>query len=240
LEESTHTYRTADGRVLASAGSLVKELTPAFDAKAVAAKIAGRPGKPATAAAVLAEWDAKRPEWDAKRDRAAAKGHAIHDFIKLALVTENPAALDLPELGWRECASWLSWWSQSRKSLRIIAHERIVGCLELGFAGTLDSLAASSRTDLAHVLDWKSNEEFETSNRWRNMLPPLNDLPDCHLSHYSVQLSLYRLALERADIPTGDAWIVHLGQQATPYRALDLRRRLEKWLEQRTRNNFTT
>jgi hypothetical protein len=60
----------------------------------------------------------------------------------------------------------------------------------------------------------------------------VRDVPDDELHRYSIQVSHYRLMLER-DGETGklgDGWIVHLGGVATAHRVVDYRARLESWL----------
>lgn len=222
LEESTHTYYHR-GKALMSAGQIVKSLTPKFDAKAAAARRAERDNT--TQEAVLAQWAQER-------ERAADKGHALHQFIQAFFHNFQP--LPYPPIAYREARAWVEWFSKSGQNLRLLGHELIVGCPDLGFAGTLDSLFASSRTMLHHVLDWKSNKEFRVENKWGDrMLWPFDDLPACHHSEYSIQLSLYRLALDTLGLPTGQAWVVHLGDKASPHRMIDLRARLARHLTER-------
>lgn len=104
----------------------------------------------------------------------------------------------------------------------------------MGIAGTVDALLLSNDGHrLSHVWDWKTGKEFKTENRFQNLLPPFEDLPDSDLSAYSLQLSLYRLIIERnTSLEVGDCYIAHLDPVGGYHihKALDLRERVESWL----------
>ena len=105
---------------------------------------------------------------------------------------------------------------------------------ELLISGTIDILCYKP-TDFV-ILDWKTNRDglkFESgyfkkdktripnqlTNEWvRNnnkMLPPLNHLPECNGSHYTMQLSNYALLTERIlNIPCMGLGLCHI---ASPF-----------------------
>ena len=45
--------------------------------------------------------------------------------------------------------------------------------------------------------DFKTNKKLVFENKWENMLHPLSHLPNCNISHYTIQLSLYGWMLEQ-------------------------------------------
>ena len=66
------------------------------------------------------------------------------------------------------------------------------------------------------------------------MLPPFDDLPNCEEVKYSMQLSLYRLIIERnTNLRLSGGHILHLPSDSeyVLYNTLDLRTRLEAWLK---------
>lgn len=225
LDPRSHVY-SCGNRKLSSVGSLVKRVTPKFDADYWADRKAKQEG--ITKESMLARWAAKR-------DASCDKGHALHEAIQATLAahmvgkefdTVNRCALP-------EAAAWRKWWESARGVLTVKGLELIVGDLELGYAGTLDTLVHSSMNEKYVVLDWKSNEKFGTVSDYnRNLLPPFDDLPDCELTKYSLQVELYALALERAGQPMGGGWVLHLSPEtATPHRALRLRERALEWVK---------
>ena len=214
-----HIY-THNGRRLPSVTGVVKSIVPPFDSEVNASRVAEREGKPVSA--VL-------EEWKAKGSAAMDKGKIVHAAIEAAVKgVDNKPTCCLPEF-----VAWLAWWGKAGTSLEARGTELIIGDLELGVAGTLDSLMFSRKTSALHVFDWKTGGKFESDNPWnRFLLPPFDDVLDDELHRYSLQVSLYRLILER-DGETGklgDGWIIHVNRAATAYRAIDYRSRLEGWL----------
>lgn len=116
----------------------------------------------------------------------------------------------------------------------IIFSEIAVFDPELLISGTIDILCWR-KTDFV-ILDWKTNRDglhFESgyfkkdkttipnqlTNEWipknDKMLPPLNNLPECNGSHYSMQLSIYAKLVERIlDIPCIGLGLCHI---ASPF-----------------------
>lgn len=102
---------------------------------------------------------------------------------------------------------------------------------QLLISGTIDILCIKD-TDFV-VLDWKTNRQglqFESgyykkdkssvpnqlTNEWvsknEKMLPPLNHLPECNGSHYTMQLSIYARLVERIlEIPCTNLGLCHIG-----------------------------
>lgn len=116
----------------------------------------------------------------------------------------------------------------------IIFSEIAVFDPELLISGTIDILCW--RPNDFVILDWKTNRDglhFESgyfkkdkttipnqlTNEWipknDKMLPPLNNLPECNGSHYSMQLSIYAKLVERIlDIPCIGLGLCHI---ASPF-----------------------
>lgn len=118
---------------------------------------------------------------------------------------------------------------------------------ELLISGTIDILC-DRPTDFV-ILDWKTNRgglQFESgyfkkdkttipnqlTNEWvrknDKMLPPLNHLPECNGSHYTMQLSIYARLTERIlNKPCTGLGLCHIGSPfvlnnyGQPYRDVD-------------------
>lgn len=93
--------------------------------------------------------------------------------------------------------------------------EKVIGSPSLGIAGTIDGL--SKIGDEVFLIDWKTNEKIDFQGyNGKACLKPLDNLPDCNFSKYSLQLSLYRYILEKEDgIAVSGQRLVHLYPDGT-------------------------
>lgn len=93
--------------------------------------------------------------------------------------------------------------------------------LQNDYCGTFDILFAMRGKDgviRPLLMDWKTNKDLINDyNRAHNrtMLPPFDDLIDEPLSHYTIQLSLYALALEQLGYKVSHRVIVWLKEDGT-------------------------
>jgi len=229
FDQKYHSY-TYHVKKLTSVTKLANSLKPPFDRGGRAVKTAMERG--VDVATILAEWDAAG-------EAGRAKGVKVHELIAAKLRNELPPADDpflslnerLPEMdGFEKLWDWLAGMTTLQQV------EWVVGDGELGVAGTVDALLLGKQSNEVHVWDWKTGKEFKSTNSFQNLLYPFDDLPDCDLSSYSLQISLYRLIIERnTDFVIGDCYIAHLDPTGSwqIYKALDLRERVESWLRER-------
>lgn len=226
-EDHSYTY---NGRELQSVTQKIKELQRPFDREGAARRVADREGR--TVESVLAQWD------DNYRI-STARGNQVHEHIKKVLTGGNGPVDDplmvvdnpLPEID-----AFNNYWQSIMD--QVLVHpafvEWVVGDEEMWIAGTLDALIFSYEDNLWHLFDWKSGK-FDTSNRFDNLLRPFDDLDACQWVTYSLQVSLYRLIVERNihTMTLGDSYLVHLGSDGrfTVHKAIDLRARLFSWLD---------
>lgn len=230
FDQASHSY-TYHGAPLTSVSRIVSQLKPPFDREGIAAKTAIKRG--VGVATVLAEWDKAR-------DMSMAKGTRVHEWIARKLMgKEEPPQTDmflalnqqLPEMN-----AFDRFWTEKPNETPVIQVEWVVGDAELGIAGTVDAVL-NGPYQQPSIFDWKTGKEFKTENLFQKLLPPFDDLDDCDLSSYSLQLSLYRLIVERnSDNQLRDSYIVHLTSEGEYiiHRALDLRERLLNYLTQRS------
>lgn len=219
FHEATHEY-VLDGIPLPSVSRLLDRIKPPFDAQAAAERVGRRDG---------IDPNELLRQWAEKRDKACAFGHLIHAAIEQHL-RGTPIQGGPPQL-----RHWLKWWDSAKEHLMPFRIEHRMASAELRVAGTTDAIMDSSKTGWLHPMDWKTNGEFETFNRWRNLLPPFQDLDASDFSIYCVQTSVYRVLAEEEfkwRKGSGSAWLIHLSETgATPYRCRDLRDRVRPWLE---------
>lgn len=216
FEADTHTYRI-NGTKVPSVTQILKHLKNPFDSQRIAGFVAKKQGK--SVESVLKEWNDKSAA-------ALLKGKALHSAAEDTMLDRRKVDSDASEVN-----SWLRFWNASKQFLSPRMVEEIIADSEYMVAGTVDAVLFSSKTNKNHVFDWKTGK-FMTASPYGNMLlHPFNDLPECQYSIYSLQVSIYRLMLERQGKEMGGSWIVHCDEQAKPWPALDLRERLDAWLK---------
>lgn len=213
LDQETHTY-WLNGVRLESVSSLLSRFKEPFDAQHWSAVKARQRG-------ITAE--EMRSEWKAKSDLACELGSEVHQFIQFWIACRGCDAAAWPRLG-----PFQAWWTRVAPNVEPVGAEIILHDLDTLTAGTTDLIVWSRKSELFHVLDWKTNREFRTTNRWgKTLLPPFEFLADCHLSTYSLQVWRYTAMAEKlTGEPFGDPWIIHIGDRVTVHRALPLR---ETW-----------
>ena len=102
-------------------------------------------------------------------------------------------------------------------------------------AGMIDSLFLYRGK--IYIVDWKTNKSFQTEDSLKYREPllfPFSEYSKCHLTEYSIQLSLYALILEEWGFEVGGAYLVHIGpgeEEAQMYKVIDMRDKLKEYLD---------
>lgn len=65
----------------------------------------------------------------------------------------------------------------------------------LGLCGSIDAVLQDNNNNLV-LLDWKRTKKISEVNEYDTGYPPFDDMDDCNLSHYTLQLNIYRHILE--------------------------------------------
>ena len=162
-----------------------------------------------------------RKEWEENRDRSASRGTRAHSAISHFLLTGELASVDADIEGYFE--SFLAYYRNNTFDL-IGRIELPLGNEEWVLSGTPDFVGVvnGSRT----IIDYKTSKKIETTSS-RKMKDEASALPDCELSHYSLQIQAY-------DTFMGGGYsleIMHLdpnGLYPTTYRPVETRDTLEK------------
>jgi hypothetical protein len=216
-----------DGKELTGVTKYLSQFQVPFDRESAALRVANRE---------VRSVDSILAEWNANYKASIELGIKVHQHIKDTL--DDKLSFTDPFLSFNdeipEIQAFNRVWSRFKDAVEVISKEWIVGDADLGMAGTIDLFLFSHVTGQCHIWDWKTGK-FDTSNQWQNLLPPFHNFDASKLNIYSLQISLYRLIVERNtyDMNLGDSYIVHLSADGLAYihKAVDFRPQLIEYFQ---------
>ena len=203
FEEEGHKYYDSWDREYTSVTTLLHDYFPKFNAKEKAAEIAVKRGT--TPQALIAEWDRNR-------DEACAYGTRVHENAEWRMKGGNQAhtPLNAKEVAAFETAA--ATVDYLKTQYQFIAAEKIVFSPRYRIAGTIDLLMSDGQRLI--IFDYKTNKLIRMSsdfNQWGDK--PIQHLPDCEFTKYTLQLSLVEFLMRQEGyLPEGalvDREIVH-------------------------------
>lgn len=192
----TNACDAAPQRFNVSVTGFVHQFFPAFDAHAIARRMVANPTNLANGAyAGMTEQDIVRA-WEENRERAAAQGTWMHGQIENHY---NGEATDEAFENSEERKMFLAFDREQVRAhkLSIFRTEWVIYSEELCIAGSIDCVCIDPETGDMVLFDWKRSKKIERENRFRKGLPPLQHMSDCNVSHYALQLNVYKHILER-------------------------------------------
>ena len=151
--------------------------------------------------------------WDEARDTGSAKHAAIDDFLQARPFRWHQQgaghAVKYPPPG-------LYAFLRRHPTFEVVRTEWSIFCEARLLAGQLDALFYCTRQQTHIVVDWKNVENFTVKNSVRGIHPLTHAMPDCHLSHYTLQLNIYRHMIERYyDLKIGGMIVVNIPPSRT-------------------------
>jgi len=182
FNEKTHTY-TLGKRELTSVTTFIGKYFEKFDAKAIARKLASFPVNKKNKRGVR-YW---LRTWKEVADMGTEVHKQIEDFFMSLDFTDpvHPKALNA-----------VNWVIVHQDYKDRIAELRVFD-EELGIAGTID-LMVHNLDGTITLIDYKTNKKLSVKGYNGKMAKtPIDHFADCHLSKYTLQLSLYAYILER-------------------------------------------
>lgn len=228
--EPTHTYSIdGDSTGWISCTGFVHSFFGHFDADATIVKILrGRRyrGDPTykyygmSAGAIKAQWEASGAEASGAGTRmhldiehhynAEPQGNVEGDAYEVAPGTE----WDYFTRYEREFVEPRGW--HAHRTEWLVFEEGLKLC------GSIDMVYAKPDGTFA-IYDWKRSKEIKTENDFQSGLGPLAHLPDTNLSHYTMQLNVYRALLQRNyGITVNELALVILHPNNESYRVIPL------------------
>ena len=170
--------------------------------------------------------EALKQQWRDKASRSCAYGTKIHECCEDTLLERplrNTAADRREELAIRNAVATSN---RVRDRAEILGIEKIIFDENLRIAGTIDLLIRSRKDGRIWICDWKTNEKLSRENPYNKFgLPPIENVPDTSIGHYSLQLNLYEHILKKAGYVDGDEKIgkvlFHITESGTKSFVLD-------------------
>lgn len=177
LDHDTHTYtNTENGDVYTSVTTLINTYKKKFDSDKWSKVVAKREGT--TQEQIL-------NKWSEITTTAQNRGTNVH------LIMENFVKHNKIEKGYEELVD-----SFVKKTIGVIKpdskilSEELLYSHEYKLAGTADLIVEND--DIFYVLDFKTNKKFNFTNKYNEYFyEPIDYLPQCEFTTYTIQLSIY-------------------------------------------------
>lgn len=226
--DEPHVYFIGDRQLTVSATGIIKKYKQPFDSDYWSKYKAKKLG--VTQADILTEWDLKRVT-------STVKGSIFHDYAENYLSNKvfaypTEMVLSTPEFMGVDLVI------EKIEKLKIMFHkfhaaiqgrmipiksEFVIGDPSLDMGGMIDQLFYNKKTGMLEIWDWKTNKEIKTKNNYNTkMIDVMSSYDDCELSHYSLQLAIYKFVFERrTGIKLGCSRIAYFHEKHDTVRVYD-------------------
>ena len=199
--EDGHYYEYKGLRVGVSVTRLIEEYANEFDRDGIAEKVAKRDNK--TIEEVL-------EEWEYKNKFACAKGSNCHTYAQ-SIWSDEPYYLQDFDGSQHFKDTCLKIFEQAdrfhsdyKDIYEHLKDEQVVGSPEFDIASAVDHLFYNKLTGEVDLIDYKTNSilkgynDDEKNRRYtKKMKVPLSHLNDDSITHYYIQLSIYKYLIEK-------------------------------------------
>lgn len=246
--EDGHYYEYKGKKVGISVTRFIEEYANEFDQLGIAEKVAIRDNK-----SILDVLN----EWEYKNEFACAKGSQCHEFAQdLWVDRQTPYnEFDGSEEFEKACRKIFKqaeqFYLDYNEIYQHLQDEQVVGSAEYDIASAVDHLFYNKLTGEVDLIDYKTNSilkgynDDEKNRRYtKNMKVPLHHLKDDSITHYYIQLSIYKYIIEKyTNIKIANLIIVYMSENIENYEIIEvpyLKDEVEKILENRRVNNMNS
>jgi len=171
-------------------------------------------------------------EWQALNDRANFIGSSTHNWIENyfnRIYQELPSDIDVID----RINKFNKIYGTHLHKLTPIKFEQRIFSKNWKIAGMIDSLFLYK--DKLVMVDYKTNKNFTIENSYgEKLLEPFQEYDKCHLTEYSIQLSLYKLILKEIELDVKVCYLLYIGpdEEAKIYKSFDFSDMLNDYLIQ--------
>jgi hypothetical protein len=120
---------------------------------------------------------------------------------------------------------FMNFYNDTKDYILPVKNEFVVGDLEdTRICGMLDMLAYNTETEKYEILDFKTNKRFSLVSEYEKKLQyPVQHLDECELNIYSLQLSLYKIFIQKyAKIEIDKLKVVWFSVNNENYKVIEL------------------
>ena len=232
FEEKTHTYFYQGKKVKHSVTQFIHRFFEEFDKENISKKYAIKHG--------LNQQDVI-DEWERSGKISTLSGTIIHSYLEnakrgktLELDYSKAKIEGLYDEVYERVQKLLpkaeAFHRDTLNKLFPIQLEYTVGIEDL-IAGNIDLLCWNEKAQEFQIWDYKNVKDFTTTNNYgKKCLSSFSELPDCHLTKYSIQLNMYKAILQRAlNVKIGKCYLVQFNYSVEDdsfdiYECLDLQK----------------
>lgn len=227
FEEKSHTYTINGKKADISVSSFGCKYQKPFESEKIAFFVGRKKGK--TKEEVLLEWKEIA-------DKASQLGTAFH--LGAENLFNNKIDLEsLDKITPNMKKALMTFFNSAKDRFVLVKNELVLGyqfknCL---MGGMVDFLAYDLKDNCFCILDWKTNKELTTESK-EYLLNEFSDIQDTKVNVYSIQLSLYKLIIEKScpDIKIKKLILIGINDSSDKPKLVickDFSERLEKILE---------
>jgi hypothetical protein len=209
FNESDHTY-LLNGKKCTSVTQAISSFKKPFDTEIIASRYANKHGL---------ETQDVIDEWDNIRIESTSRGSELHKYAEMRFLSKKyiPEEKASPL-----CNMFDKFYSDVKDRLIPVKLEFVVGDEEFLVGGMLDKLFYNTTAKALQIWDYKTNKEILRHSKYKNkMLGELSHLQECEFNTYSLQLSIYKLIIERnTNLKLGNSYIVWINDANEKYKVI--------------------
>ena len=232
-----HHYEFNGKRVGISVTRLIEEYANEFDKELVASRVAKKEHK--TIEQVL-------DEWEYKNKFACAKGTTCHEYAQSLWSGKHwdydnfDFSAEYADAVFKIKQQAEQFYNDFKDDWEHLADEFIIGSEEYDIASAVDHLFIDKKTGELILVDYKTNSYITGYNKSaydKPMKAPLQKLNDDALTHYKLQLSIYKYLIEKyTNLKLSFMCIIYMSENNDHYMTIDipyLKKEVEDILEWR-------
>lgn len=188
FDEEPHIYYINGSNDNISITTFIHKMFPEFDADNVIDKMMiGKNWKNSKYYGMTK--DEIKKQWDDNRISSSTAGTKMHRDIELFY---NNIPVNNDSIEYRYFNNFLN----DYPNLKAYRTEWIVYDKKYKFAGSIDMVFVNENDELL-IYDWKRCKNITKENGFENGYPPVDHLPHSNFWHYSLQLNMYKMILEK-------------------------------------------
>jgi len=209
FDDSDHSYRI-DGNKCISVTQAISSFKKPFNTELIAGRYAKKHGL--NTQDVIDNWDAIRIE-------STDRGSELHKYAEMKFSSK----LYIPDKNSKPLCDMLDvFYNDVKDRLIPIKIEFFVGDKEFFVCGMLDKLFYNTTAKALQIWDYKTNKEISRNSKYNNrFIGDLSHIEECEFYTYSLQLSIYKLIIERnTNLKLGNSYIVWINEVNDKYKII--------------------